>query len=507
MTQQPGEKFGQYQLLRKLGSGGYADVWLGEHTLMGKEAAIKILKVELFDDMEQELYLQEARKTARLDHPNIIRVLDCNIEQNMPFLVLEYAPNGTLRRRHPRGMQVSLDTVVAYTKQIASGLQYVHDRRLIHRDIKPENLLIGPKGEIWLSDFGIALVAQSRQYQETQDIMGTLGYMSPEQSQGKPVATSDQYAFGVIVYEWLCGPMPFRGPTLVEIGVQQQQRKLTLRDQVPDLPIAVEQAVLKALNYNLEGRFRNIQDFAETLERASKEKASLVVEEPEPIRHTPIPQLLEKPEPVAANEQKIYIRDRIPQPAENKSTTPDQTTTPEPIEQRPPDNNRPEWWNIGQQQIPLGSSTDFHGGPTMRPPAPLPNAGPGLNTTIQEFRRKRRFDRNFLRSSKNRVFLLWGIPGDLLVSLLCGFWLRDGNVAVLSFMFLLIIRLLCASATKKSIALPLAWILALSWAFGIVALVALLKSTIYAFALLAFVFFWFAHDYFYARKKLARSRA
>jgi serine/threonine protein kinase len=503
MAQQSGDKFGNYQLLRQLGSGGYADVWLGEHILMGKEAAIKILKVELFDNIEQESYLQEARKTARLDHPHIVRVLECDIEQNMPFLVLEYAPNGTLRRRHPRGTPVPLDTVVAYTKQIASGLQYVHDRRLIHRDIKPENLLISPKNEIWLSDFGIALVAQSRQYQKTQDVMGTLGYMSPEQSLGRPVAASDQYALGVIVYEWLCGRMPFKGATLLEIGVQQQQRKLTLRDQIPDLPLAVEQTVLKALSYNLEDRFRNIQDFAETLERAAKEKGPLVIEEPGPIVFTPIPQSPGQPDPVIVNEPKIYVRNPTPH---EKPTTPDQQTIPESAKQPSQDNNKPEWWIIGQQ-IPVGGpQTGFHGSTTIRPPVPQPGVGAvqGPYPATNEFRRKRSFDRNFLRSSKNRVFLSWGTIGDLLVSLLCGFWLQNGNVAVLSFMFLFIIRLLCTSATKKIVAIPLAWILALSWAVGVVALVALLKSTIYAFALLAFVFFWFAHDYFYARKKSAR---
>lgn len=501
MTQQPGDKFGNYRLLRQLGSGGYADVWLAKHTLMETEAAIKILKVKLFDNTEQEMYLQEARKTARLDHPNVVRVLECDIEQNIPFLVLNYAPNGTLRGRHPRGICVPLDTVVLYTKQIASGLQYVHDRRLIHRDVKPENLLLGPQNEIWLSDFGIALVAQSIQYQKTQDIMGTLGYMAPEQAEGKPIASSDQYALAVIIYEWLYGSLPFSG-NFGEILSQQRLKKLTLRDKMPNLPLAVEQTVLRALSFDLSDRFPNIQEFAETLERAAKEKEKDVKVDAEPT-HAPIPpqQPPKSPDPTVINEPKINANEHIPSPPNGNHVAPPESPPPSGMGNQSPPKDQIKWWEVGPQQ-PNFPPTGFHGGPTLHHQPPF--SPPRVQETVKPPMRKRRFDNNFHRLTKNRVFLAWGAIGDLFFALFFYFWSKDGNVGVLSFMFLYIIRLLCASAARASIARPLAWLLTLSWAVGILALIAVIQSTVFAFALLALVPFWFLHDYAYAWRKPAK---
>lgn len=122
---------------------------------------------------------------------------------------MEYAPGGTLRQLYPKGTRLPLQTVVSYVKQVASALQYAHEQRLIHRDLKPENLLLGPEQQIWLSDFGLALVAHSMRSQSLQQTAGTLAYMAPEQIEGHPRPSSDQYALGVVVYKWLCGNLPF----------------------------------------------------------------------------------------------------------------------------------------------------------------------------------------------------------------------------------------------------------------------------------------------------------
>src|SRR5207253_11229950 len=153
----------------------------------------------------------EARTIAHLEHPHIVRILDFGIEGKTPFLVMSYAPNGTLRQRHPKGAVLPMMTIVSYVKQIADALQYAHDEKLIHRDIKPENMLIGRRNEVLLSDFGIALLAQSSRLQSTQEVVGTAFYMSPEQLQGKPRFASDQYSLGIVAYEWLCGTRPFQG--------------------------------------------------------------------------------------------------------------------------------------------------------------------------------------------------------------------------------------------------------------------------------------------------------
>jgi serine/threonine protein kinase len=148
-----------------------------------------------------------------------VRVLEFGVERSIPYLVMDYAPNGSLRQRHPKGIPLPLTAIVFYIKQVAAGLQYAHDQKLIHRDIKPENMLLGRNNEVLLSDFGIALIAHSSGSQSIQEVAGTVTYMAPEQIQGKPRLASDQYALGVVVYEWLCGNPPFRG-SFTEVAVQ-----------------------------------------------------------------------------------------------------------------------------------------------------------------------------------------------------------------------------------------------------------------------------------------------
>src|SRR5204863_9083958 len=136
----------------------------------------------------------EARTLVNLIHPHIVRVLDYGVENTTPCLVMDYAPNGSLRQRHPKGLVFPLSNVVQYVKQIADALQYAHDVKLIHRDIKPENMLLGRRNEVLLSDFGVALVAQTTNYLEPPEMAGTIAYMAPEQIQGQPQPASDQYA-------------------------------------------------------------------------------------------------------------------------------------------------------------------------------------------------------------------------------------------------------------------------------------------------------------------------
>src|SRR6184192_2631682 len=210
MTDRVGQQLGHYRLLRLLGQGGFADVYLAEHLHLEIQVAVKVLSLRLSSDSVEQ-FRTEARTVARLVHPHIVRVLDFGVEDGTPYLVMDYAPGGTVRTLHPKGTRLPLPTIVNYVKQVAEALQYAHERRLIHRDIKPENMLLGENGQILLSDFGIALVAQSTRYQNMQDIIGTAAYMAHEQLQGKPRRASDQYALGIVVYEWLCGERPFNG--------------------------------------------------------------------------------------------------------------------------------------------------------------------------------------------------------------------------------------------------------------------------------------------------------
>ncbi len=263
-----GQQLGNYRLIRLLGRGGFAEVYLGEHIYMQTQAAIKVLHTQLTpQDMEQ--FRLEAQTIAKLEHPHIVRVLEFGVERATPFLVMNYAPNGTLRQHHPRGTRLPLATVVAYVKQVADALQYAHDEKLIHRDVKPENMLVGGRNEILLGDFGIALVAQATRSQRTEDVIGTVAYMAPEQIQGKPRPASDQYSLGIIVYEWLTGNVPFQGSALEVYGQHMHVSPGPLREKIPTLSAGVEQVVMQALAKEPHERFKNIQAFASALDQAS----------------------------------------------------------------------------------------------------------------------------------------------------------------------------------------------------------------------------------------------
>ena len=268
MADRVGQQLGNYRLIRVLGEGGFAEVYLGEHIYLKTQAAIKVLKTRVIQE-DMESFLTEARTIAKLVHPQIVRVLEFGVEGEVPFLVMDYAPNGTLRQRHPKGTRLPLQSVVSYVKQVAAALQYAHEDKVIHRDVKPENMLLGRRNDVLLSDFGIALVAQSSRYQSTQDVTGTVAYMAPEQIQGKPRPASDQYSLGIVVYEWLCGDRPFRG-SFTELCTQHMFATVPpLREKAPTIPAAVEQVVQIALAKDYKQRFQNVQAFANALEQAS----------------------------------------------------------------------------------------------------------------------------------------------------------------------------------------------------------------------------------------------
>ncbi|HEV2580036.1 MAG TPA: serine/threonine-protein kinase, partial [Ktedonobacteraceae bacterium] len=207
MLDRSGQQFGKYRLLRLIGRGGFADVYLGEHVHLKNQSALKLLHNQL-SGVDIDAFLKEAQTIARLDHPHIVRIFDFDVQDGIPFLVMGFAPNGTLRDRYPKRTLLPLSAIVSHVTGIADALQYAHNEKVVHRDIKPENMLLGRRNEIMLSDFGIAIVSQSSRYQSTQNIAGTMGYMSPEQIQAHPRPASDQYSLGVVVYEWLSGQLP-----------------------------------------------------------------------------------------------------------------------------------------------------------------------------------------------------------------------------------------------------------------------------------------------------------
>lgn len=210
---------------------------------------------------------------SRLRHPHILPILHFGVENDVAYIVMEYAPNGTLRERHPKGSVVPPETVIQYVKDIAAGLAYLHDNKLIHRDIKPHNMLLAADNRIMISDFGTAIVSHSVDplYPQQYDFEGTVIYAAPEQLQGRPSRSSDQYALGIVVYEWLCGDWPFSGSFDEMVHQHLFVSPPPLREKNPHLSPLIEQTVMKALAKDVHKRFPSVTAFAEALEWAVTE--------------------------------------------------------------------------------------------------------------------------------------------------------------------------------------------------------------------------------------------
>src|SRR5215469_13989936 len=267
VTGRVGQQIGNYQLVKLLGQGGYARVYLGRHRYLDSYAALKVLHTTIHAGDEPG-FLAEAQALVGLRHANVVHLLDFVIENGTPVLIMDYALKGSLRQYYPEGARIPLTTIVDLVLQIAAALQYAHEHHVIHRDVKPENVLLDADNHLLLSDFGLSLLTASSQQLSTQDPAGTTRYMAPEQLRGKACAASDQYALAIMVYEWLCGEPPFNG-TVWEVSHQHLYADppslCTIR---PEIPLILEKVILRALAKKPEDRFGSVQAFAQALARA-----------------------------------------------------------------------------------------------------------------------------------------------------------------------------------------------------------------------------------------------
>lgn len=268
MVDRTGQQLGNYRLRRLIGTGGFAEVYLGEHIHLGTNAAVKVLRAQLSQGDAEE-FKREARTLARLKNEHIVRVLDygIDIDGETPYLVMDYAPKGTLRQLYQRGTRVMLPEIIDYVKQVAAALYFAHGQNIVHRDVKSENMLLDDQDTLLLSDFGISIVLQSSKFSNAQSVAGTATYMAPEQIQGTPRPASDQYSLAVVVYEWLVGIPPFRG-SFAEITSQHLLTSPpSLRSIVHTIPVPIENVIMVALQKNPDQRFASIQAFANALEQ------------------------------------------------------------------------------------------------------------------------------------------------------------------------------------------------------------------------------------------------
>lgn len=269
MRDRVGQHLGHYRLQRRLGVGTFAEVYEAEHVYLKRLVAVKVLHEPQPSDQEIEQFRLEAEHAAELEHPHILRVHDFGFGPNgEPFLVMDLA-SSTLRELFPMGTAQAPEVILPYLKQIAAALDYAHrHHRMLHRDVKPSNILLSRAGLALMADFGLALVLQKAQTHQTQaTFAGTVLYAAPEQIDGyRPCAESDQYAVGVMVYQWLTGEPPFTGNDAV-VGAQKLNRPpAPLRSKVASIPALLDQAVLMSLRQNPKDRFRSVGAFARAVE-------------------------------------------------------------------------------------------------------------------------------------------------------------------------------------------------------------------------------------------------
>jgi predicted ATPase/DNA-binding NarL/FixJ family response regulator len=293
------QKLGNYRKTRLIGTGAFADTYLGTHIYLNTHVAIKVPRGH-FDTSSLDSFLAEARLLANLVHPHIVRLIDFGVEGETPYLVMDYASGGNLGELHPAGSIVPLSRVVTYVSASASALQYAHRERVIHRDLKPENLLLGSADELLLSDFGLALFFPDDDPVEVQERFGTLEYMAPEQIRGQVLPASDQYALAVMAFEWLSGQLPFEGTATELIHQHLYTPPASFNERHPELSPAIEEVLFKALSKDPAQRFVDVLEFADAFVEASRSSMHLSsAPEVEPdhfkgeqVRYNNLPRLL-----------------------------------------------------------------------------------------------------------------------------------------------------------------------------------------------------------------------
>ena len=258
----------RYEIIKTIGEGGMANVYLANDTILDRQVAVKILRGDLASDEKfVRRFQREAISSSSLSHPNIVEMYDVGEDDGKYFIVMEYINGKTLKSLIKKRGALVLEEVIDIMLQLTSGIAHAHDSYIIHRDIKPQNVMILDDGMVKITDFGIAMAVNSNEITQTNSVMGSVHYLPPEQANGSgSTIKSDVYSLGILMFELLTGKIPFKGENAVEIAIKQ------MKDQIPsvckinnEIPQSIENIILKACAKNPKNRYDSVREMHEDI--------------------------------------------------------------------------------------------------------------------------------------------------------------------------------------------------------------------------------------------------
>ena len=253
----------RYEVIKSIGEGGMANVYLAYDTILDRRVAIKVLRGDLSNDEKfVRRFQREALSASSLSHPNIVEMYDVGEDNGIYYIVMEYIEGVTLKQLIKKRGALTLSEAIDIMLQITDGISQAHDSYIIHRDLKPQNIMIKEDGTIKITDFGIAMALNSTQLTQTNSVMGSVHYLPPEQASGKgSTIRSDIYSMGILFYEILTGSLPFKGDNAVEIALKQMRDEIpSVRKKNPAIPQSVENVIIKATAKNPKNRYSDAKE-------------------------------------------------------------------------------------------------------------------------------------------------------------------------------------------------------------------------------------------------------
>ena len=330
---------GRYRIIKQIGRGGMADVYLAKDLILdGEEVAVKVLRTNYqTDPIAVARFQREARAMADLDHPHIVRITDIGEEDGQQYLAMEYVAGLDLKRYIKEHYPLSNEEAVRIMGQILLAMRLAHARGIVHRDLKPQNILLTPDGTAKVTDFGIAVAFAETSLTQTNSMLGSVHYLSPEQARGsKATFQSDIYAMGIIFYEMLTGHIPYDGDSAVTIALQHFQKPLpSVIAENPSVPQALENVVIKATAKKLSDRYQSVSemymDLSTSLSYNRRNEPKLVFDDASKADTKTLPKV---PQSTLTSIPKAPAQEERPQPKKATQPVAEPAPAPKPAKKR-----------------------------------------------------------------------------------------------------------------------------------------------------------------------------